>query len=166
MLIAAACNTNSRSEKAAENLNKQSDQLADQLKDKGNGAVEGIKDIAKEANDVAAADETFRREREIRIGALRANHVLEATIPGLIRPTIDFANVTDVGRANINEKLAVLELRLSEAAKAIEDLQFVDAANWKEKNEATQDFMNRLGTAADEAVEELRDAPRVEPARS
>ena len=62
---------------------------------------------------------------------------------------------TQSEEARIVERLSVLEVRIEETGKLIEQLGHVDAKDWEVRNEAIGDAMARLDTAREDAWDTL-----------
>ncbi|MCX5742732.1 MAG: hypothetical protein NT062_09570 [Proteobacteria bacterium] len=154
LLAFAGCSKTSDADRAAKVLTQQRGELATELDETAKG-------VAKEATDVAWADRTFKLERTARIANLQAIHAVDATLTTTIATALSFQPVTDAGRIVVNEKLVLLDLRVGEAAKAIEALQAVDAAAWATKSKEAATLMERVDDAIKGASGALRDAPRV-----
>jgi hypothetical protein len=108
----------------------------------------------------AAAD--FEAKRNIRIAALRSEHAVIASQPMLISTMVESFPLTDRGRADVNEKLTIFQLRLDESGNLIQGLNATNARTWKERNDAASEAMNRLEDARKDAWKALEDAPRTD----
>jgi hypothetical protein len=164
VLAAAACNRGSahQADKAAAKVIDKTDQVNDSKEDIAKGQLGESKDLAKNAGEQAAAENDFEMKRQIRVDVLRAEHALVAAQPVLISSLATQTALTEAGRADVNEKLQILMMRLDETGNAITGLQTVDAQSWKDRDDEASRAMSRLDDARDAAFNALRTAPRTD----
>jgi len=160
-LVVGACHKDADStQSAAKEVNKQTTELANTVRDKAQAAGEGIAEVAREADDVAIANRRFHDERDARVATLRALQQMSGDVPMLLSLAVQNTPLTALGHANVMEQLGVVELRLAEAGKAIDELAMVGAPDWAQKNNDVSTFIDRLEAAMKNAVQTFEDAPR------
>lgn len=169
LVAAQGCKPDSRkqADKAADRVVDKQQALGDErdrLADKKLDEVKQSKHVVEKSGDLADATATFEARRDVRIAALRAMHQVIATQPELISNLAQSLDLTDKGRADVNEKLQVFQMRLDETGNLIQSMKQVDAQEFKDRNDATADAMNRLEDARKDAWKALDDAPRTDRA--
>jgi hypothetical protein len=161
-LAAGACNNDSasRANRAANKLVDRTADLVDLQKRKLENATGEVKEVGERARDVTKAQLDFAAKRTARIDVLRVQHGLIALQPTMITGLASIAPLTDAGRADVNEKLELLQMRLDETGNLIQDLKTTDAQTFSAKDDEASDAMKRLVSARDAAWKALDDAPR------
>jgi len=164
LLAAGACNRGAAhdADRAADKAQKEMDKVHNAQQDLANDGLDHSKKLADKASDYAAAQSDFEQKRQIRVEVLHSEHALIASQPVLVSALANLAPLTDAGRADVNEKLQILMMRLDETGNAITALQSVDAASWQDRDNEASRAMSRLADARDAAFEALRKAPRTE----
>ncbi len=165
LFASSACKPESarRADKAAEQVTEAREELTREHVELG---TEGANDLVARTGELAAATRTFEQRKKLRIEIVRTEHEVIATQPMLIGAMATNFPLTDVGRADVNEKLTTFHSRLEEAANTIQGLQSSDAATWIERNEDVIEAMKRLENARAAAWEALDDAPKAQRTRS
>lgn len=161
LLGIVACHTENDADRAAKNLDDKREELSQTFDDKAKAANEGVQDLAQKVGEVNTARTQFEIEREAQIAKWRAMHALDVTVPTYVAAALSVAPITELGRISVNEKLAVLDTRIGEAAHALENLQTIGSTEWQPQSDKTLELMNRLQAAVDDAIDALRDAPRL-----
>jgi hypothetical protein len=154
----AACKpeTARKADRAAENLLEQRSDLKEAAKAQPD-------QVATESKELSDAVKLFAERKRIRIAALRGEHSVIATQLRLISTLTEYSQLTDAGRADINNKLSVFQRRLDEASNHIEGLSGASAEVWQERDDAVREVMTTLESARREAWKALDDAPRIHP---
>ncbi|MDB4958689.1 MAG: hypothetical protein JWO36_6258 [Myxococcales bacterium] len=114
------------------------------------------------SQELADATAAFDARRRIRVTTLRTQHAVIATQPMLISTMVEAFPLTDRGRADVNEKLTIFQMRLDETGNLIQGLQAASPQDFKDRNDAASDAMNRLDDARKDAWKALEDAPRTD----
>ena len=161
LLAAVICLAACKSESS-----RKANNAADHVLEQREELTEGSKEVAKESSELMKAEETFAFRRQARVQVLRATHSAVGTQPMLISMMSANFDLTDAGRAAINERLTTFQRRLDEAANLIQGLQGVDAAEWEVRDEAVSEAMQKLEDARQAAWGALEDAPRVDRSAS
>jgi hypothetical protein len=167
--------TSREAEKAAENVREQAEDLREEkreldeerrdisenIAEESKDVVEQSKDVSKEAEELAGAQDDFNRRKAIRVDELRMLHSVIATQPMLINVFASVEPFTERARASANEKLTLFQMRLDEAANAIEALQSAGSASFEARDDEADEAMNRLEEAREDAWEALHDGDRI-----
>lgn len=122
---------------------------------------QGPAQVAAEAKELTEAAKLFIERRRIRIAALRGEHSVISSQVLLISTMSEYFPLTDAGRADINNKLSELLMKLDEAKNHIEGLAGTAADHWEQRDDAVRDVMEQLDTKRRAAWRALQDAPRV-----
>ena len=166
-LLAGACKSSKDSTgKAADRVDKEQTALTKDVDKKVDKAIEGVGDLAKKVGDVNLAQDDFATKRDARVATLRAFHAIDATNLIEIKLLAGTVNLTEPGRIQLAEKLALAELRIDEAGKMIEQMPTATAATWNGREREMSATMVRLRDAIDAGFASLRDAPRLPPSAS
>lgn len=128
--------------------------------------TEEAQDVTEEATDLAKAASDFEQRRQLRVQELRAVHAVIASQPQLINLLAGPTPLTDRARADVSEKMQVLQMRLDEAGNAIQALQGVTAEEFEDRNDETAKAIERLQDAREDAWNALRDGDRIDAAAS
>jgi gas vesicle protein len=179
LATAAACDkdkTRDNAEEAAEAVNDKTGDLQDEAKDLAetakdtsedisDKAKDGVEDIGDESKEMMNkgvetrnAQKEFEYQRMVRVQTLRGVHGIAASQPALINAFASSRAITDAARAKINEKVALVQMRLDESANLIQSLENVDAMHWTDRERDVADAMNRLEDAREDAWEALDEA--------
>jgi hypothetical protein len=163
-LVVAACrgDSASRADRAAGKVVDKTSDLQDLQQRRLQNAAGDIKEVAKRARDVTEAHADFAESRLTRLDVLRVQHQIIASLPPLLGGLASIAPLTETGRADVNEKLQVLQMRLDETGNQIQELSQTDADGFRAKDDAVSGAMKRLEEARDAAFKALDDAPRVD----
>lgn len=145
-----------KADRAAENLLEQRADLKEAVKAQPDQA-------ATESKELSDAVKLFAERKRIRIAALRGEHSVIATQLRLISTLTEYSQLTDAGRADINNKLSVFQRRLDEASNHIEGLSGASAEVWQQRDDAVREVMTVLESARRAAWKALDDAPRIHP---
>lgn len=145
-----------KADRAAENLLEQRADLKEAVKAQPD-------QVATESKELSDAVQLFAERKRIRIAALRGEHSVIATQLRLISTLTEYSQLTDAGRADINNKLSMFQRRLDEASNHIEGLSGASAEVWRERDDAVREVMTTLESARRAAWKALDDAPRIHP---
>lgn len=111
--------------------------------------AEQVKDVSREAGELAAAEQDFQNLRVLRISALRAEHSVAASQPLLIHVIAIEKPLPPVLRKRLDENLVIFRSRLAQTRAAIEKLQHVDAADWERRDDEVGRAMAGMFIARD-----------------
>ena len=164
LVAAQGCKTEG-SHKAAEKVVDKQDDLRDSRKDLADKKIDEVdksKSVVKRSGELAEATGDFDARRQMRIDALRAEHQAIATQPLLITTMAQAFPLTEAGRADVNEKLQVFQMRLDETGNLINGLRKTTAEDYKQSDDAVGDAMEKLDDARKAAWKALQDAPRTD----
>ncbi len=161
LVFAAACKPESarRADRAADEVIEQREQVieaARKLPEKP--LAEGATELFEQAGELTEAARKFDRQKSRRLATLQQMHDLTAMHTGVIGVLARDMEITDAARAELNEKLTQLTLRLDETADLIEGLSSVEIDAWEERDTAVTDAMTRLEDARKSAWQALDDA--------
>lgn len=145
-----------KADRAAETLLEQRDDLKEAMK------AQPAR-VATETKELSDAVKRFAEKKRIRIAALRGEHSVIATQLRLISTLTEYSQLTDAGRADINNKLSAFQMRLDEASNHIEGLSGAGAEVWQQRDDAVREVMSVLESARRAAWKALDDAPRIHP---
>lgn len=129
-------------------------------------AREAPAQIGSASQELSEAARLFTERKQSRIAALRGEHSVIATQVKLISTMAEYFPLSDQGRADVNNKLTELQMRLDEAGNHIEGLTGVGAEQWSARDDAVRDAMDELDAARRAAWRALQDAPRPHPTAS
>ena len=129
-----------------------------------NEVADESEDVAEQAQELQAASADFEARRAERLTSARAVHSVISAEPTMITTFAGMAPLTVEARNDLNEKMQVLQMRLDEAANAIESLRATDASTFEDRDDVVENAMDRLQEARDDAWEALDDGDRMEPA--
>ena len=115
----------------------------------GDIAEEGDEAVPREAAALALAHEDFENLRALRITSLRAEHSVDAVQPLLIQAISNGAPLRRAMRAQLDENLEIFRQRLAHTRDVIEELQYVDAANWERRDDEVGQAMADMFAARD-----------------
>jgi hypothetical protein len=147
--------------KAADRVEKEQRELSKSVDKKVDNAVESVKDLAHQAQDVGTAEADFNAKRDARVRSLHAFQAIDVANLTAIKSLASALPLTDKGRTQVGDKVAAAELRLDESSRMIEQLPTATADSWKVRDQAVSDAMVRLRDAIDAGFSTLRDAPRL-----
>jgi hypothetical protein len=119
--------------------------------------------VVVEAEELSAAERLFTERKRIRIAALRGEHSVIGTQVMLISTLAEYSQLTDAGRADINNTLTTFHRRLDEAGNQIEGLDRTGAVDFSQRDDAVREAMSLLEAARKAAWRALHDAPRIDP---
>lgn len=146
----------------AERAREAREEIGEEVEKTAKEAGEAVREVAEESKDlneiaaqVAPAAAEFESQRASRVDTLRAVHSVSIAQPVMINTLAATVPHTQSEEARIVERLSVLEVRIEETGKLIEQLEYVDAKNWEARNEAIGDAMSRLETARKDAWDTL-----------
>ncbi len=122
--------------------------------------------IGSASQELSDAARLFIERKRVRIAALRGEHSVIATQVKLISTMAEYFPLSDQGRADVNNKLTELQMRLDAAGNQIEGLAGVGAEQWSARDDAVRDAMDELDAARRAAWRALQDAPRPHPTAS
>ena len=114
-------------------------------------AINHSDDLGAPSGKLLKAQSEFDRRRRARVMTLRAEHSVTASQPMLIGIMARSFALSDAGRAAVDEKLTILQMRLDETKNMIEALDATDAAIWQERDDAVRTEMDKLETARRDA---------------
>jgi hypothetical protein len=117
--------------------------------------------VARRAAQAASADQDFEIRRDQVVTELRARHDVIANQTTLLAALGQHLPVTDAGRAEIREKLAIFNLRIDDTGHAIEDLALTPSSVWARHADDLTDMMKRLDDARVAAWHAVATAPRI-----
>lgn len=140
--------------------------VIEQREDLTQAAREKPAQLGSASQELSEAARRFTKRKRIRIAALRGEHSVIATQMKLIGTMAEYFPLTDQGRADVNNKLTELQMRLDEAGNQIEGLAGVGAEQWHARDDAVRDAMDTLDAARRAAWRALQDAPRPHPTAS
>jgi chromosome segregation ATPase len=144
-------------DKAADKVKKTVDEVKDQEKD----VTKEQKDVTDKQADVAKAQTDFEKQKAIRINDLETSYSTIAAEPKSLTATSATTPLTDRAKADLNEKLKVLQLRLDEARNSIDQLKGSTATDWNDRDDRASDAMKRLEDARDDAKKALDKGERI-----
>lgn len=104
----------------------------------------------------------FEYQRMVRVQTLRAVHAIAAAQPVLIGAIASAQAMPQADRARVNEKVALLQMRLDESANLIQSLDGVGPERWVDREREVSDAMNRLEDARADAWEALDEANQLD----
>ena len=159
-----ACKSSSRhnADKAADRVLDKSNKLDDRVADQSKAIDKETTDTAKKAAETATAAATFEARRADRVRDLRVQRDVIASQPAIMTTLASALPLTQSGRADVDEKVRVLQMRIDEAGNVINELSVVSADGFKAKDDQAADVMNRLGDARKDAWKALDKAPRTD----
>ena len=114
-----------------------------------------VGDIGEEAEDgrdaaaLALAQEDFANLRALRVASLRAEHSAHAIQPLLIRAIANGQPLRRASRARLDQNLEIFRQRLAHTRDAIEELQYVSAADWERRDDEVGQAMADMFEARD-----------------
>jgi hypothetical protein len=155
MVVPTAC----KSEESARNRADRGSEQAGA----NSAAQESAKTDQKTAESTSSQAD-FERNRDARVTTLRVQRDLTASQTIVISALAAGLPLTGAGKADVNEKLQVLQTRLDDAGNAIQDLKTATADDFKAKDKYASDVIHRLNEARDAAWKALDEAPRNETA--
>jgi hypothetical protein len=123
-------------------------------------AINRSTDLAKPSGKLVKAQSEFATHRRARVMTLRAAHAVISSQPMLISMMARNFALSDAGRADVDQKLVILQMHLDEAKNLIEALDATDASIWEERDDAVRTEMDKLETARRDAWKALENAPR------
>ena len=115
----------------------------------GDIAEEGDEAVPREAAALALAHEDFENLRALRITSLRAEHSAHAIQPLLIRAIANGQPLRRASRARLDQNLEIFRQRLAHTRDAIEELQYVSAADWERRDDEVGQAMADMFEARD-----------------
>lgn len=108
-----------------------------------------VKDVSREAGELAEAQQEFEYLRALRIVSLRAEHSVAALQPLLIVTIANEKRLSPALRARLDENLAIFRYRLAHTHQAIEALQYVKAEEWEHRDDEVGRAMAGMFLARD-----------------
>jgi hypothetical protein len=114
-----------------------------------------VGDIGEEAEDgrdaaaLALAQQDFANLRALRVASLRAEHSAHAIQPLLIRAIANGQPLRRASRARLDQNLEIFRQRLAHTRDAIEELQYVSAADWERRDDEVGQAMADMFEARD-----------------
>jgi len=141
-----------------EKANVARDKVADDLED----VADEAKDLGETARELDEANNEFKYRRMVRVGTMRAVHAVEASQPMLIHAISTSFPIVEKDRGEINEKLAIFQMRLDEAGNAIQSLELVEATDWEARDNAATKALDRVEDAREEVWKAVDDADRID----
>lgn len=152
-------------DRAADKVTDKQADLRDARNEHGKKVIDQVdksKDLVEKSGDLAEATDAFEHHRAIRIQALRAELSVIATQPRVIDMLANGMPLTEPGRADVAERLKILQMRRDELRNLIKGLETVNAADWRNRDDAVNDAMHRLDDAREDAWKALDHAPRTD----
>lgn len=164
LLLFTACkgDTASQANESAKKVVDRTAELVDMQTAKIKNAAGEVLDLSKRANAVGEAHQDFAADREVHSDVLRVQLGILAQQVDVVRELATVIPVTETGRADIDEKLKVFQMRVDETGNAIQQLDSADATGYEARSDEAADAMKRLHDARDEAFKALDDAPRTD----
>jgi hypothetical protein len=151
----AACKSDSRSK-----ADKAAERVADQNKrDMEKTAPDYQPNVVKEQ----ANDAEFSVRRDMRMQILKIHTDIVQTQPQMITTLASSLPLTELGAADVNDKVRVLQMRIDDANNAIQSLGTTPADGFKKADDDATKAMDRLEDARKDAWKALKDAPRTNP---
>jgi hypothetical protein len=108
-----------------------------------------VVEVIRKAGALARAQHDFEQLRALRIASLRAEHSVAASQPLLIQAISNEKTLSPVLRARLEETLAIFRQRLAHTRRAIEQLQYVQAADWERHDDEVGRAMAGMFIARD-----------------
>jgi hypothetical protein len=124
-------------------------------------AADRVREQQHALEDLSRADADFHARRDARIAELDSAHAAIAAQPKLIAVFAAALPLTDAGRATLDDKLHVVQVRLDETANLIEALRHTESDLWKQREAQVAAAMRHLDEARDAAWKAVGDAPRI-----
>ena len=106
-------------------------------------------------NEPADRDASFHVRRDARIAELEAEHAAIAAEPRIIAVFAEVMPLTEAGRAELDGRLHVVQVRLDETANLIEALRHTEADLWKPREARVSAAMHHLDDARGSAWQAL-----------
>jgi len=119
-------------------------------------------ETVKKTAETAAASATFEARRGERVRELRVVRDVIGSQPTLMTQLASHLPLTDTGRADVDDKIRVLQMRMDEAGNVLAELATISVDGFKSKDDQAADVMKRLDDARDDAWTALDKAPRTD----
>lgn len=160
--VVPACKSTTRhnADRAAERVLDKADKLDTRVQDQTEAIQEQTAETVKKTAETAAASATFEARRSERVHELRIVRDVIGSQPTVMTQLASHLSLTDTGRADVDDKIRVLQMRLDEAGNVLTELASISVDGFKSKDDQAADVMKRLEDAREQAWTALDKAPR------
>jgi len=164
LAVVPACKSNTRhnADKAADRAQDKTDKLDDRVADQAKAIDKETNETTKKATETAEAHNDFESRRHDRVLQLRFERDVIASQPTVMTTIASALALTEVGRADIDEKIRVMQMRVDEAGNVLNELATVGVDGFKAKDDLAADVMKRLDDARKDAWKAIDKAPRTD----
>jgi hypothetical protein len=164
LAVVPACKSTSRhnADKAADRVVDKSDKLDDRVADQAKALSKETAETAKKAAEHAAASSDFEGHRSNRVRELRIERDVIGSEPTVMTTFASALPLTVAGRADVDEKIRILTMRVDEAGNVLNELATIGPDGFKAKDDQAADVMKRLDEARSDAWKALDSAPRTD----
>jgi hypothetical protein len=164
LAIVPACKSNTRhnADKAADRAQDKADKLDDRVADQTKAIDKETTETAKKASETAEARNDFESRRHDRVLQLRFERDVIGSQPTVMTTLASALPLTESGRADVDEKIRVLQMRVDEAGNVLNELATIGTDGFKAKDDQAADVMKRLDDARGDAWKALDKAPRTD----
>ena len=140
-----------RADDVATNPERARKKAADHIDD----IADEVRDVTREAGELAEAQQDFAYLKSLRIQSLRAEHSVAASQPLLIQVLASARGLLPSAMRRLDENLVIFRQRLAETRDLIEQLQYVSASEWERKDDEVGRAMAAMFIARDASWQAL-----------
>lgn len=160
--VVPACKSTSRhsADRAADRALDKSDKLENRVQDQTEAIQEQTSETLKKTAETAEASATFEARRRERVRELRVVRDVIGSQPTVMTQIASHLPLTETGRADVDDKIRVLQMRMDEAGNVLTELATISVDGFKSKDDQAADVMKRLDDAREDAWNALDKAPR------
>jgi hypothetical protein len=160
--VVPACKSSTRhnADRAAERALDKSNKLGDRVADQTDAIKKQTDETIKKAADTADATSVFEARRVDRVRELRVVRDVVGSQPTVMTQLASHLTLSDSGRADVDDKIRVLQMRIDEAGNVLSELSTISIEGFKDKDDQAADVMSRLDDARKAAWDALDKAPR------
>lgn len=159
-----ACKSTTRhnADRAAERALDKSDKLGARVEKQVSAIQDETDETIKKAADTASASATFEARRGERVRELRMVRDVIGSQPTIMTQLASHLAVTETGRADVDDKIRVLQMRMDESGNVLTELATVSVDGFKAKDDQAADVIERLDDARKQAwnaIDKAGDTP-------
>jgi len=148
----------------ANDLAKDSADRRDDIRDKATVVAKDVadeqKDVGHEARELRDDQDEFKFRRLVRVQTLEGVLGVARAQPALVNAFAHNFGYADADRAQVDEKVQILQSRLDDAANQVKALKQVDAQTWDQRSDDVDKAMDRVEDARKDAWQALKDAKK------
>lgn len=125
--------------------------VADHVED----IADEVADVADEAGELAEAQADYEYLKSLRVQSLRAEHSVYESQPMLIHVLASARGLLPSRLRRVHDNLVIFRERLAQTRKLIDELQYVNAAEWERRDDEVGHAMAEMRLARDASWQAL-----------